>query len=145
MALASSVSRTAMVPALASRYPAGGSIASVTSDRISEVDERSGLNADRDSARFNPWVGDDSGAGQPQQQFRRMPKREMNSALLENSSESFVSAFASDVNMSEIKGAFNRRVLSQAALAHGIGTYVNTAAVIHYNVPSIGDNLSLKL
>lgn len=133
-----------MVPVLASRYPAGGAIASVTSDSISEISERSALNADSDSARFNPWVGDDSGAGQQQQQFRRMPKREMNSALLENSSESFVSAFASDVNMSAVKGAFNRRV-TQAALAHGIGTYVNTAAVIHDDGPSIGDNLSLKL
>jgi hypothetical protein len=63
---------------------------------------------------------------------------------LENSSESFVSAFASDINMTEMKGAFNRRV-TQAALTHGIGSYVNTAAVIHDDVPSLGDNLSLKL
>ena len=145
MAPASSVSRTAMVPVLASRYPAGGTIASVTSDSISEIDERSALNADGDSARFNPWVGDDSGAGQQQQQqFRRMPKHETNFALLENSSESFISAFASDANVSDMKGAFNRRV-TQAALTHGIGTYINTAAVIHDDVPAIGDNLSLKL
>lgn len=144
MALASSVSRTAMVPVLASRYPAGGTVASVTSDSISEIDERSALNADGDSARFKPWVGDDSGAGQQQQQFRRMPKREMNFSLLENSSESFVSAFASEANVSGMAGGFNRRV-TQAALTHGIGTYVSTAAVIHDDVPSIGDNLSLKL
>ncbi len=145
MALASSVSRTAMVPVHASKYPAGGSIASVTSNSIFEIDERSALNADSDSARFNPWVGGDSGAGQQQhQQFRRMPKREMNSALLENSSESFASAFASKANVSEMAGSFNRRV-TQAALTHGIGIYVNTAAVIHDDVPSVGDNLSLKL
>jgi hypothetical protein len=133
-----------MVPVLATRYPAGGAVASATSDSISEIDERSALNSDSDSARFNPWVGDDSGAGQQQQQYRRMPQRELNSALLENSSESFVSAFASDINMTEMKGAFNRRV-TQAALTHGIGSYVNTAAVIHDDVPSLGDNLSLKL
>jgi hypothetical protein len=145
MALASSVSRSTMVPVLASRYPAGGSIASVTSDSISAIDERSALNADSDSSRFDPWVGDDSGAGQQQhQQFRRMPKREMNSALLENSSESFVSAFASDANVSQMAGNFKSRV-TQAALTHGIGTYVTTAAVIHDDVPSVGDNLSLKL
>lgn len=133
-----------MVPVLASRYPAGGSIASVTSDSISAIDERSALNADSDSSRFDPWVGDDSGAGQQQQQYRRMPQRELNSALLENSSESFVSAFASDANVSQMAGNFKSRV-TQAALTHGIGTYVTTAAVIHDDVPSVGDNLSLKL
>ena len=56
MALASSVSRNAMVPTIASKYPAGVSVATVASDTVNEIDERAALNADREGARFNPWV-----------------------------------------------------------------------------------------
>ena len=41
-------------------------------------------------------------------------------------------------------GSFKSRV-TQAALTHGIGNYVSTAAVIHDDVPAIGDKVSLKL
>ncbi len=144
MALASSVSRNAMVPVIAVKYPAGGTVASVSSDSVTAIEERSPLNADPESGRFNPWGGDDSGGQQQRQQFRRMPRREMNSALLENSSESFVSAFAGNVNVADMAGSFKSRV-TQAALTHGIGNYVSTAAVIHDDVPAIGDKVSLKL
>ena len=143
MALASSVSRNAMVPTIASKYPAGVPVATVASDTVNEIDERAALNSDREAARFNPW-GSNKGGEQPRQQFQRMPKREFNSALLENTSESFVTAFSGDANVRDVAADVRKRA-TKAALINGIGSYVKNASVIYDDVPAMGDNVSLKL
>ena len=144
MASASSVSRSAMVPTITSKYPAGVTVATVASDKVTEIDERAALNAHGEDTRFNPWVSDNKGGEQPRQQFRRMPTREFNSALLENTSESFVTAFAGDANVPGAAMGYKNHA-TKAALSNGIGSYVTTAAVIYDDVPTMGDNVSLKL
>ena len=144
MALAPSVSRSAMVPTITSKYPVGVPVATVASDTVTEIDDRAALNADGEEARFNPWVSHNKGGEQSRQQFRRMPTREFNSALLENTSESFVTAFSGEANVSEVAAGFRKRA-TKAALRNGISSYVTTAAVIHDDLPAMGDNVSLKL
>ena len=143
MALASSISRSAMVPAIATKYPAGVAVAPVTPTALTEVDERAPLTDRGDRLRYTGSLRDDSGAGTRPPQARK-PGREMNGALLENSSESFVSAFASVFNVAGVPGTSGGRV-TQAALTRGIGSYETTSSVIHDEMPAKGGKLSINL
>ena len=144
MALATKIASTSLVPITTSRHMIGGPVASTDSNALRELDETNPLYQEGSAFRYENFTQhrqQRTSQGVPQ---RRFQGPEYSNSLMANSTASFATAFASELNnpASPTRGV---DYTSLAAMTHGVGAYETTASVIHNEIEPLGGNVSLVL
>ena len=144
MALATKIASTSLVPITTSRHMINGAVASTDPNALRELDETNPLYYEGTAFRYENFTQERQqrrSQGVPQQRFQGP---EYSNSLMANSTASFATAFASELNnpAAPMRGV---DYTSLAATTHGVGAYEMTSSVIHNKIEPLGGKLSLML
>ena len=144
MALTPKIASTSLVPVATSRHMIGGPVATTDPTALRELDESNPLYYEGSAFRYENFTQQrqqQSSQGVPQDRSRGPG---FSNSLLENSTASFATAFASQLNgpAAQARGV---DYTSPGATTQGVSSYELTSAVIHNEIAPLGGNLSMLL
>ena len=144
MALTPKIASTSLVPIATSRHMIGGPVASTDAMALRELDESNPLYHEDSAFRYENFTQERQqrpSQGVPQDRSRGPG---FSNSLMANSTASFATAFASQLNVPTAQ-ARGVDYTTLGATTHSVSSYELTSSGIHNEIEPLGSNLSILL